>query len=194
MDYARFDDTALLRLMARANSEALSELYDRYARLVYGLALQSSGEAAAAEEITQDTFLRAWENAASYQPEKGKVSTWLVSIARYRAIDLLRKKQARRENKHLSLEEMPTFALPDDENVEDEVDLRSRQRLVRLALAQLPEDQREALGLAYFRGMTHAQIAAALKQPLGTVKTRIRLGMQKLRQSLEQDMAGEERL
>jgi RNA polymerase sigma-70 factor, ECF subfamily len=194
MDYTRFDDSVLMRLMARSKTGALSELYDRYGRLVYGLALQATGEPAAAEEITQDTFLRAWENAASYQPDKGKVGTWLASIARNRSIDLLRRKQARRENSQLSLDEMPSFALTDEENVEKKVDLRSRQRLVRQALSQLPADQREVLALAYFRGMTHEQIAKALSHPLGTVKTRIRLGMKKLRQCLQEEMAGEDQL
>jgi RNA polymerase sigma-70 factor, ECF subfamily len=182
MDYARFDDTVLIQLMARSKTEALSELYDRYGRLVYGLSLQAVGEPATAEEITQDTFLRAWENAATYKPEKGKVSTWLASIARNRSIDQLRRQNARHENHQVSLDQMPTFSLPDDNHVENEIDQRSQQQLVRKALSQIPGDQREALALAYFRGMTHEQIAKALNQPLGTVKTRIRLGMQKLRQ------------
>jgi RNA polymerase sigma-70 factor, ECF subfamily len=192
MDYSRFDDTTLLRLMARSNPEALSELYDRYNRLIYGLSLQATGEQASAEEVTQDTFLRAWENAGAYQSEKGKVSTWLASIARNRSIDLLRRKQARRENSQVSLDELPAFALTDDENVEKKVDRLSIQRRVRQVLAQLPADQRETLALAYFRGMTHEQIAKALDQPLGTVKTRIRLGMQKLRQFLQEEMAEED--
>jgi RNA polymerase sigma-70 factor, ECF subfamily len=194
MDYSRFDDAVLMRLMARSNTGALSELYDRYSRLVYGLALQATGEPASAEEITQDTFLRAWENAASYQSDKGKVGTWLASIARNRSIDILRKKQARRENNQVSLEELPSFALTDDENVEKKADLRRRQSLVRQALAQLPQDQREVLALAYFRGMTHEQIAESLQQPLGTVKTRIRLGMQKMRRCLQEEIAEEDHL
>jgi RNA polymerase sigma-70 factor, ECF subfamily len=192
MDTARFDDTTLLRLIARSNSEAMSELYDRYGSLVYGLALQSTGETATAEEVTQETFLSVWQNAASYQPEKGKVRTWLASIARNRSIDLLRRKYSRRENNLYSLEDMPSFALPADENIENELDLHAQQRIVRQALAQLPLEQRQALALAYFRGMTHTQIAHALKQPLGTVKTRIRLGMQKLRQFLQEEHARED--
>jgi RNA polymerase sigma-70 factor, ECF subfamily len=192
MDTARFDDTTLLRLIARSNSEAMSELYDRYGSLVYGLALQSTGETATAEEVTQETFLSVWQNAASYQPEKGKVRTWLASIARNRSIDLLRRKYSRWENNLYSLEDMPSFALPADENIENELDLHAQQRIVRQALAQLPLEQRQALALAYFRGMTHTQIAHALKQPLGTVKTRIRLGMQKLRQFLQEEHARED--
>jgi RNA polymerase sigma-70 factor, ECF subfamily len=194
MDYTRFDDAVLMRLIANSKTEALSVLYDRYARLVYGLALQATGEPASAEEVTQDTFLRAWENAATYQSEKGKVSTWLASIARNRSIDLMRRKQARRENTQVSLDELPSFTLQGNENVENEVDLRSKQRAVRRALAKLPEDQRKALALAYFRGMTHEQIAESLGQPLGTVKTRIRLGMQKLRLCLQEEIAGEDQI
>jgi RNA polymerase sigma-70 factor, ECF subfamily len=194
MDYTRFDDAVLMRLIAHSKTEALSVLYDRYARLVYGLALQATGEPASAEEVTQDTFLRAWENAATYQSEKGKVSTWLASIARNRSIDLMRRKQARRENTQVSLDEPPSFTLQGNENVENEVDLRSKQRAVRRALAQLPEDQRKALALAYFRGMTHEQIAESLGQPLGTVKTRIRLGMQKLRLCLQEEIASEDQI
>ncbi|MFU8772644.1 MAG: RNA polymerase sigma factor, partial [Anaerolineales bacterium] len=191
-DTARFDDTTLLRLIARSSNEAMSELYDRYGNLVYGLALQSTGDAATAEEVTQDTFLNVWKNAVSYQPDKGKVSTWLASIARHRAIDLLRRKHSRQENNLYSLEEMPAFAAPADENIENELELLARQHIVRQALNQLPKDQRQTLALAYFRGMTHAQIAHALNQPLGTVKTRIRLGMQKLHQYLQEELAKED--
>jgi RNA polymerase sigma-70 factor, ECF subfamily len=187
MKYSQLSDEKLLRLMDQAQTQALSELYDRYGRLVFSLAWHILGELSASEEVTQDTFLRAWENASSYRPERGKVSTWLARIARNRAIDRLRQQQARRENGLVSLEDIPFFALSDGYHVEGEVALRQEQQRVRWALGQLPREQSEALALAFFGGFTQEEIARALGQPLGTIKTRLRLGMQKLRRLLSEE-------
>lgn len=192
MDYSKFDDYALMRLIAGAEENALGALYDRYGKLVYSMAFNSVGDANLAEEITQDVFLRVWDKAGTYQSEQGKVLTWITSITRYRAIDMLRRRSARPETVQPgwsgdaeSDDDPPEMASP--ENVEDQVDLAQQQHRVRKALAQLPQDQQKALAMAYFLGYSHSEIALELDEPLGTVKTRIRLGMQKLKTLLESE-------
>ena len=186
MDFASQDDEILLHLIARAHPDALSELYDRYGRLVFSVAYHATSDAHLAEEITQDTFLRVWQRAESYHPQNGKVATWLASIARHRAIDLYRRRQARGEGYAQALENVPEFELRDHApGLEASLEVEQNRQQVRQALNQLPPEQRQVLGLAYFRGLTQEQIAQALALPLGTVKTRLRLGMQKLRQAIE---------
>jgi RNA polymerase sigma-70 factor (ECF subfamily) len=187
MDYTRFDDETLLNLIARSQELALSELYDRYNRLVYSVALNTIADPARAEEITQDVFVRVWERAETYRTEQGRVATWLSSITRNRAIDVFRRRRVRRENLLISWEEVEGLDPPAPQNVEAEVDLAQRRRLVRWAVAQLPEEQKQALGLAFFQGLSHVEVADALHEPLGTIKTRIRLGMQKLRSLLQNE-------
>lgn len=184
MDYRALDDESLVRLIVHGRSEALSELYDRYGRLVFGLALNSVGDPSTAEEIAQDVFLRAWERARQYRSDQGKVSTWLASIARHRAIDQLRRQGARAEQHSVGWADLAPGAEPAVDGPEEAVALRLQQQRVRAALAQLPEEQRQVLALAYFRGQSHAEIAESLDLPLGTVKTRVRLAMEKLRASL----------
>lgn len=187
MDYSRFNDETLLRLIAHSQEHALSELYDRYSRLVYSVALNSLGDAARAEEVTQDVFVRVWQKAQTYQTEQGRVVNWLTSIARHRSIDLYRQAVSHGENLHVSWQEAEMIDLPDRQNVEWEVELLQRQQRIRWAVAQLPAEQKLALGMSFFQGLSHPEIAAALDEPLGTIKTRIRLGMQKLRILLEEE-------
>jgi RNA polymerase sigma-70 factor (ECF subfamily) len=183
VDHAKQDDENLLHLIARAHPDALSELYDRYGRLVFSVAYQATSDPNLAEEITQDTFLRVWQRAESYHAQTGKVATWLASIARHRAIDLYRRKQARSEGHATALEDMPDFELVDETlGLEASLEIEQSRQQVRQALSQLPVEQRQVLALAYLRGLTQEQIAQALQLPLGTVKTRLRLGMQKMRQ------------
>jgi len=181
------DDASLIKLIARSKMDAFSELYDRYNRLVFSVAYAIVGDRAIAEEITLDVFVRVWQQAKTYRPERAKVSTWLVAITRHHAIDILRRKKSNLEESSLdwdiaSLQN--AFAL---HGPEEGMELAMQRERVREALSQLPAEQRQALALAYFRGYSHTQIAEALKQPLGTIKTRIRLGMQKLRQLLKED-------
>ena len=185
MDYTRFDDETLLRLIARSQESALSELYDRYNRLVYSVALSALADPARAEEVTQDVFVRVWEKAETFRAEQGRVATWLAGITRNRSIDVFRRGRARMEHMHISWEDAESLNPPAPQNVEAEADLAQRQRQVRWAVTQLPDEQRQALGMAYFHGLSHPEIAEELGEPLGTVKTRIRLGMQKLRQLLQ---------
>jgi RNA polymerase sigma-70 factor (ECF subfamily) len=191
VDYSSLDDGKLIVLIADSDSNALSELYDRYKRLVFSLALRIVGDQAASEEITQDVFFRIWNKAETYQPEQAKVSTWLTSIARYRSIDLLRRRGVRPESNSVSWPELSHSAIPGTDGREPEENAsRSLQgERVRTALDQLPSEQRQALSLAYYQGFSHSQIAEELDIPLGTIKTRIRLGMQKLRQILQEEQS-----
>jgi RNA polymerase sigma-70 factor (ECF subfamily) len=187
VDYKKFDDAALLRLIARTQEQALGELYDRYRRLVYSMALNATGDAGLAEEITQDVFLRVWNKAETYRPEQGKVVTWLSSIARYRSIDLLRRQAIRPEGNRAAWTEEGNSLPSDGPDIEGEVMISQRKQKVRRAINQLPAEQRQALAYAYFQGYSHSEIAEALNEPLGTVKTRIRLAMQKLRNLLQEE-------
>lgn len=187
VDYSALDDVTLIGLVAHARPEALSELYERYSRLVFSLAVNSVGDPGTAEEITQDVFVRVWEGARLYKPDRGKVSTWLTSIARHRAIDQLRRRGSRPDRYSMTWAEVPPEAMPTGDNPREVTQLAMEQERVRAAIAQLPDEQRQVLALAYFQGYTQRQIAEILDHPLGTVKTRIRLAMQKLRQTLDVD-------
>lgn len=189
MNYSTLDDQTLIRLIGRAHADALSELYDRYSRLIFSLALNLVGDHATAEEIALDVFLRVWQKAETYRPEQAKVSTWLTSITRYRSIDILRRQGSRPEQHSVSWTEVSSEAMFTANGPEEAADLSLQQQRVRTAIAELPPDQKQALALAYFKGYTHRQIAEALDQPLGTVKTRIRLAMQKLREMLKEEQA-----
>jgi RNA polymerase sigma-70 factor, ECF subfamily len=191
VDYTTLDDESLLGLIMHARTEALAALYDRYGRLVFSLALQSVGDRATAEEITQDVFLRVWQRAGQYRPDRGKVTTWLTGIARHRAIDQLRRDGARPPQPRAEWGEPSVEDRADDTagNPEQSVALTLEREQVRRALGTLPDEQKQVLALAYFQGLSQSQIAAALDLPLGTVKTRIRLAMQKLRQVLGTDQA-----
>ena len=187
MDYTLLNDETLLRLIAHSDENALSELYDRYSRLVFSVAWNTLSDSGRAEEVTQDVFVRVWDKARTYSAEHGRVVTWLSSIARHRSIDLYRQALSHGETLQVSWQEAETIDLPDGQNVEWEVDLSQRQQRIRWAVAQLPVEQKRALGMAFFQGLSHPEIATALEEPLGTVKTRIRLGMQKLRTLLQDE-------
>ncbi len=184
MDYDSVPDAALMRLIETDPSGVLGELYDRYSRLVFSIALKSLGSYAAAEEVTQEVFLQIWTNARAFRPEQGKLISWLTSIARYRSIDRLRRRSARPEGYSQVWAGSESWESSGKNELEREVDLLQQKQLIRRAVDQLPEEQREALALAYFSGYSHRQIAEILDTPLGTVKTRIRLAMQKLRLAL----------
>jgi RNA polymerase sigma-70 factor (ECF subfamily) len=178
----RAADRSALERMARGDQTALAELYDRHARPVYSLALRIVQDPSDAEDVVQDVFSQAWRQASRYDAARGAVGAWLLTVARSRAIDRLRAKRVR-----------PDVAAPAkmvrdvlDPAVLQDAQLVSGEQVarVRSALAELPMPQRSALELAYYEGLTHAEIAARLKEPLGTVKTRIRLAMMKLRDAL----------
>ena len=192
-DYARHDDESLIRLIAQLQEGALSQLYDRYNRLVFSLALAIINDRAIAEEITLDVFMRVWQKAGTYRRDQAKVSTWLTHIARHHAIDVLRRRAVRADHYAVNLDDATSNRGLSDQDPQEFAELSLRRERIHAALAQLPEDQKQALVLAYFNGYTQHQIAEALNQPLGTIKTRIRLAMQKLRDFLRDEQEIEDK-
>jgi RNA polymerase sigma-70 factor (ECF subfamily) len=162
----------LLRRLAAGETSALGEFYDVFAGLVNGLALRILRDAADAEDVVQEVFLQVWRQASRFDPTRGSVEAWLCTIARTRALDRLRRRTARRED-------------PEDEAPPSSATPKSAEAIaVRKALDGLTSDQRKALELAYFEGLTQSEIAERLGEPLGTVKTRIRTAMIRLRDVL----------
>lgn len=185
MDFSAFDDQALIEYIVDGQADALSALYERYSRLVFSLARHITGDDGHAEEITLDVFTRVWQKADTYRAGRAKVNTWITSLARHRAIDVVRREQARPEGSSVRLDQVDYDLHSRQPNPESAAVRAFEQRWVREAIAGLPEEQRQALSLAYYGGYTHQQIADKLGLPLGTVKTRIRLAMQKLRHALD---------
>lgn len=184
MDYSELDDSALMDCVSRKQADALSELYTRYGNLVFSVALRVVSDRNTAEEITFDVFTRVWERAGLYQAERASMGTWLGSLARHKGIDELRRRQARpEETLPESADEEPP-AREAEPGPEEMAALDMQRAKIRAAMQDLPPEQRTVLEMAYFQGLTHREIGERLKQPLGTVKTRLRLAMQKLRQSL----------
>jgi RNA polymerase sigma-70 factor (ECF subfamily) len=184
----KVDDADLIRLIALADKEisgdALSELYDRYSKLIYSLAIHIVGDRALAEEVIQDVFFRVWDKASTYRIDEAKVNTWLTSIARNRAIDVLRKRSVRPEYYSDRLEISTNIYLQSSDNTESSSEVNMRRERIFSAMNMLPKEQVDALTLSYFFGLSHSQIAEKLNEPLGTIKTRIRLAMQKLKETL----------
>lgn len=178
------EDVALIRRMCDADETALGALYDRWMRSLYSLVVHLLKDPDEAEDVVEETFWQAWRRCSSYEPSRGAVSTWLFTIGRRRALDRLRAKARRREDSLTHegrvLADMPSAAPDPSQNAEGS----ERRAHVLAALADLPEEQREVLELGYFQGLTQNEIANATGQPLGTVKTRMRLAMQKLREPL----------
>jgi len=188
-DFTRYDDEKLIRLITQLQEGALSQLYDRYNRLVFSLAFAIVNDRATAEEITLDVFMRVWQKADSYRSEQAKVSTWLTHIARNHSIDVLRRRAVRPDQYAVEWEDAIPNAESGENDPQDSTELSLQRERIQAALAQLPEEQKEALELAYFNVYTQRQIAERLNQPLGTVKTRLRLAMQKLRDFLRDEQA-----
>lgn len=181
------EDALLVRRVASGDEEALDLLYDRLGRPVYALCLRIVRDAGAAEELTQETFVRLWRSAASFDVERGRVSTWLLRIAHNLALNEIRRRQSRPVvASEVEWETASnTIADPSDEGDPAKASVMlERAEVVRQALAELPTPQRQAIELAFFGGLSQAEVAAALGDPLGTVKSRIRIGMQRLRERL----------
>lgn len=177
----------LIELIAQKNEKALAELYDRYHRLIFSVAINVVGRQEEAEEITLDVFTRVWEKADTYQVERAKVNTWLTRMARNRAIDVLRRENVRPMKLSVQWADVAPEPASSENTPEESVQELERKNRVRRALAELPDTQQEVLALAYFKGYSHSEIAMALDLPLGTVKGRIRSGMQKLRMMLQDE-------
>lgn len=178
-------DDELVHRVAAGDSEALAQLFKRYSGAVYSLAYRMLNDREGAEELLNEAFVRVWRQAPSFDARKAKFSTWLMSIARNLGIDQLRSRRARPQRSDpLTPDDAELDRADESVDVERDVWNSERRRLIRQALQELPPAQRQALELAYFEGLTHSEISARLGDPLGTTKTRIRLGLQKLRDLL----------
>lgn len=173
-------DQALLERVAGKDSQALADLYDRYAPAALALAARILGDRSEAEDVLQVVFTKVWQEAARYDPAKGSATSWLLSWVRNGSIDRLRRREALQRATVQSVDH--AAADPGDGHGHDH-SAEERERLAR-AVAGLPADQRQVIELAYFEGLSQTQIAQRLGEPLGTVKTRVRLGMNKLRQAM----------
>ncbi len=184
---ADHEDLELVSLAATGDGRALAELYDRYSRIVMSFSMRMLADPAAAEELTQEVFCRPRKQADAYNATRGSFATWILSITHNMAIDELRKRNRRPQRADL---EDPVATLSNvsdsDRSVEDYAWLGSLREEVREALETLPYSQRQAIELAYFRGLTQREVAEKMNEPLGTIKTRMRLGMRKLRNYLEE--------
>jgi RNA polymerase sigma factor (sigma-70 family) len=175
---AHLSDEALVALAARSEQSALAELYDRYGRAAYGLALRVLRDSALAEDAVQDAFLSVWRTAPRFVPERGAASTWILTLVHRRAVDVVRREQRRRAD---ALDRAPE---PMVEGVDEDAWLRLQRERVQDALRKLPDAQREALELAYYGGFSQSELAERLGQPLGTIKSRMFTGLSRMRELL----------
>lgn len=174
------DVPLLVEKVATGDRQSFLELYDQFADRVYGLAVYMLHDEMAAEEVTQETFLKFWNSAASFRSDRGRFSTWLLTIARRTAIDRIRRESRRpeiAEDLDVEADWKTEFSQPASGSEE------ARWRTLYFSLNELPVEQRHAVTLSYYHGLSHSEIASYLDIPLGTAKTRIRLGLQKLRAS-----------
>jgi RNA polymerase sigma-70 factor (ECF subfamily) len=179
-------DAALMERVLQRDSAALETLYDRYGRPVYSLALRISQQAASAEEIVQDVFLQLWRSAERFQISRGPLEPWLFTMARNRALDFLRLKREKQRRREDSTESDLAFSAVARPDPEGDIDRSRRTEKVRALMKSLPDGQRRAIELAFFEGMSHSEISAAMGEALGTVKSWIRGGLLRLRESLEE--------
>jgi RNA polymerase sigma factor (sigma-70 family) len=186
-ELAHLSDEALVALVARSDADALAELYDRHARVAYGLAIRVLRDASLAEDAVQDAFLSVWRGAARFLPERARASTWILTLVHRRAVDLVRREERRRTE---PLEAAPHAGGKD---TEEAAWLRLERARVQEALAKLPDQQREAIELAYYGGFTQSELAERLGEPLGTIKSRMFNGLARLRDLLQEAAPEEER-
>ena len=170
------DDAALLARVKQGEEQALSDVFHRYSGAVYSVALRVLHDTGQAEDILQEVFLQVWRNPGAFVQGRGSLGAWLVVVARNRAIDALRRRKP--------TDSVDDVILASPGNLADEAERNTMMEKVRVILRALPEEQRKSLELAYFEGLSHAEIAAATGDPLGTVKTRIRLALMSLRKAL----------
>jgi RNA polymerase sigma-70 factor (ECF subfamily) len=184
-------DENLIARVAAGDTRAMEHLYTRYARVVYGLALKILANAELAEDVVQETFWRVWNRATTFQAGSGAFAAWLFGIARNLCIDELRRQQSRPGRPGAGNDDLALAAIPDIQASLDEVAWEAeRRRLITTALSELPADQRQVIELAYFGGLSQREIADHLNNPLGTVKTRVRLALQKLKTLLQHQGIG----
>ena len=172
----KLDDATLVTLLREQPAAGVAALYDQYGRLIYSMALRIVGDAGAAEEVTQDVLLRCWKGIDRFQPSRGSFTSWLLTMAHHRGVDELRSRRSKQQQREVSDEHLAWIASSDPEL--DDAMLRDE---VRGALDALPPPQREVIMLIFWGGLTRQEVAGQLGIPLGTVHTRLRLGMEKLR-------------
>jgi RNA polymerase sigma-70 factor, ECF subfamily len=176
---AHLPDEALPALIARGDDAALAELYDRFGGIAYRLAYRVLRDQVLAQDAVQEAFLTAWRTAVTFDARRGKASSWLLTLVHRRAVDLVRREDRRRGD---PLDDIPAA---DVEAVDETAEVREQRRAVQAALAQLPAEQREALELAYYGGLSQSELAERLGVPLGTVKSRMFVALGRLRDLLE---------
>ncbi len=187
LNYQGLTDLELLEQISNQDRDALESLYERYGRRVFSLAVRILSDSVSAEEVTQDVFMSVWRRGATYVSKKGKFTTWLFSIAHNRTIDELRKRRRDRSrtnddiDDHLNLESS-------DVSPADATVAQSEYAKIRAAMENLPDEQKNVVELSYFKGLTQTEIADKTGQPLGTVKTRMRLALKKLRKALSAEL------
>jgi RNA polymerase sigma-70 factor, ECF subfamily len=186
-DLVRLADEELMELVAEGDARAFELIYDRHGSVAFSLAYRMVGNRASAEDVVQEAFLSIWRSRLRYQAERGSVRSWVLGIVHHRTIDALRRSGVhdRRRASAEGLEEREEAP----ERTDVEAARREEARSVRAALDTLPEPQSRVIELAYFGGFSHTQIAEMLKEPIGTIKGRMRLGLQKLRRELEGEVA-----
>ena len=179
------DDRELLQRIVAQDKDALDVLYGRYITPVYSMALHMLKQAPLAEEVTQDVFMNIWLKASSFNAERGQPRSWIMSVAHHRVIDVIRSRRRTAQmtdpEGYDTLERLPAGGASVESQVQQNLD---RERIMQ-ALANLPENQRQVILLAYFEGYSQSEMAELLSEPLGTIKTRVRLAMQKLRAALQ---------
>lgn len=187
MASGQLSDELLIARVAQGDKTALEILYDRFAGIVLSLCLKITGDRATSEELLQETFWRVWQSAVTYQPRRGSFTPWLLRIARNLAIDAYRRRRVRPQATTEAADVDPLVdQLPDPNmDVAEQAQANFKAGQVRNALAKLPREQRQVIEMAYFHGMTRQEIAEATGEALGTIHTRARLGLQKLRKELE---------
>ena len=178
------DELQLVERLRARDQAALNTLYERYSGVVHAVALRIIGQPADAEDVVVDSFWQVWQQATSYDATRGQLRTWIVTIARSRALDRLRvlRRSPLAEAEEVNVAGREVVA---DDNPEQAAWLSQKSAIVRAAMAGLPREQRQALELAYYHGLSQSEVAERLGEPLGTIKTRIRLGMMKLREQLQ---------
>jgi RNA polymerase sigma factor (sigma-70 family) len=177
-DAAETSDESLLAHVARGDGDALGQLYDRFGRVAYGLALRVLRDERLAEDAVQEAFLAVWRQAASFRPERAKAQTWVLTFVHRRAVDLVRREERRRTDP------LEPEAEPATGSAAEAAELRSRREAVQRALLQLPEEQRRPIELAYYGGLSQSELAERLGEPLGTIKSRMFTGLKRLRDLL----------
>ena len=173
---AETGDAALIARLRAGEQDAMAELYDRYSSLVYAVSLRVLADTSAAEDVLQEVFMQLWRHPASFDARRGNLGPWLAVIARHRAIDLLRKRRPQTD--------LEDVVIAIDAELEGKADRARAAEKVRAGLHEMPDNQRKALEMAFFEGMTHTEIAAQTGEPLGTIKTRIRAALIALRRAV----------